>query len=450
MIERRNDNNDGTPKKLVRYQFNNHLGSACLETDDADDPREISYEEYHPYGTTSYQAVDKDIKAAAKRYRYTGKERDEETGFSYHGARYYAPWLGRWTSCDPAGMVDGVNIYSFVKNNPIIFVDKQGFQSDSDIDLSRVGNKINPDNVVTLSDGGYDFQGGEGYVIGERTQGKTKKSSYHKAEQQKKENVGKLVLPKLHGLTVTLFGSELESLGKERAVYSSSAKEMSQTAKKVAQLGLETEESAARSAHGFRRAIKRAAREKTPAAIENLMKNRNISKSQDPLGKSYDRMAQTKTPMQIIESAGKTNKIINALGKVARVGGKALEVGGKALSVTGSAASGYKVGTGLNQIAEGKKALGAVNVGEGTANLGLSIGTALAVKSGAVVAEAGIAAAGVALLAGAAAATSIVIAAETARAAVKGEETPIDIADKFYGTHFGDIYGWVTGAYSRE
>jgi RHS repeat-associated protein len=61
----------------------------------------ISYEEYYPYGGTSYQGVDKDIKAAAKRYRYTGKERDEENGLYYHGARYYAPWLGRWCSCDP-------------------------------------------------------------------------------------------------------------------------------------------------------------------------------------------------------------------------------------------------------------------------------------------------------------------------------------------------------------
>ena len=45
-----------------------------------------------------------------KRYRYTGKERDEESGLHYHGARYYAPWLGRWTSCDPKGFIDGTNL----------------------------------------------------------------------------------------------------------------------------------------------------------------------------------------------------------------------------------------------------------------------------------------------------------------------------------------------------
>jgi RHS repeat-associated protein len=91
----------GVPAQLIRYQFGNHLGSASLELDEH--AKLISYEEYCPYGSTSYQAINKAIKAAAKRYRYTGKERDEETGLSYHETRYYAPWLGRWTSCDPSG-----------------------------------------------------------------------------------------------------------------------------------------------------------------------------------------------------------------------------------------------------------------------------------------------------------------------------------------------------------
>jgi RHS repeat-associated protein len=36
-----------------------------------------------------------------KRYRFTNKERDDETGLYYFGVRYYAAWLGRWTSSDP-------------------------------------------------------------------------------------------------------------------------------------------------------------------------------------------------------------------------------------------------------------------------------------------------------------------------------------------------------------
>jgi RHS repeat-associated protein len=124
VVEIKTLGNDGSLAQLVRYQFDNHLGSAGLELDDTATP--ISYEEYFPYGNTSYQAVDQSIKAAKKRYRYTGKERDEETGFSYHSARYYAGWLGRWTSYDPAGVSDGVNLYAYVSNNPICKFDDNG------------------------------------------------------------------------------------------------------------------------------------------------------------------------------------------------------------------------------------------------------------------------------------------------------------------------------------
>lgn len=89
-----------TSAPLQRYQLENHLGSAVVELDDAG--AIISFEEYYPYGSTSYQAGPNLAEVKLKRYRYTGKERDDETGFYYHGARYYAPWLGRWTSCDPA------------------------------------------------------------------------------------------------------------------------------------------------------------------------------------------------------------------------------------------------------------------------------------------------------------------------------------------------------------
>ena len=59
-------------KQLIRYQFGNHLGSASLELDDQ--AQIISYEEYTPYGSTSYQAVRSQTETP-KRYRYTGKER---------------------------------------------------------------------------------------------------------------------------------------------------------------------------------------------------------------------------------------------------------------------------------------------------------------------------------------------------------------------------------------
>ena len=55
----------------------------------------ISYEEYSPYGARCFKQGRSAAEVSLKRYRYTGKERDEENGFTYHGARYYAPWLGQ-------------------------------------------------------------------------------------------------------------------------------------------------------------------------------------------------------------------------------------------------------------------------------------------------------------------------------------------------------------------
>jgi RHS repeat-associated protein len=110
----------------ARHQYSNHLDSAVLEADEGGSV--ISYEEYHPYGTTAYRSARSGVEVSERRYRYTGKERDEETGFYYHGARYYASWLGRWTSADPAGMVDGPGLYSYARDNPVGVRDASGRQ----------------------------------------------------------------------------------------------------------------------------------------------------------------------------------------------------------------------------------------------------------------------------------------------------------------------------------
>jgi len=80
----------------------------------------VNREDFTPYGETSFGSF------AKKRYRYTGKERDEESGLYYHGARYCVPWLGRWTSADSAGFVDGPNLYCYVSDNPVKFTDPSG------------------------------------------------------------------------------------------------------------------------------------------------------------------------------------------------------------------------------------------------------------------------------------------------------------------------------------
>ncbi|MBC7826537.1 MAG: VCBS repeat-containing protein [Chitinophagaceae bacterium] len=113
-----------TESQLTRYQYNNHLGSASLELDEL--AQIISYEEYFPYGTASFATIDANREVAARRYRYTGKERDEETGLNYHGARYYVMWLCRWTAADPAGIRDGLNVFAYAKQNPVKYFDPDG------------------------------------------------------------------------------------------------------------------------------------------------------------------------------------------------------------------------------------------------------------------------------------------------------------------------------------
>ncbi|MGH9138578.1 MAG: RHS repeat domain-containing protein, partial [Acidimicrobiales bacterium] len=125
LIERESTPGAAVPdSRRVRYQSPDHLGSAHVETDEAGTV--VSYEVFHPFGTTAYQATAHTLGAAARRYRYTAMERDDETGFTYHGARFYAPWLGRWTAPDEhPDQFDG-NRYAYVKNNPLAYRDPNG------------------------------------------------------------------------------------------------------------------------------------------------------------------------------------------------------------------------------------------------------------------------------------------------------------------------------------
>jgi RHS repeat-associated protein len=114
------------PVTVSRYQLVNQLGSAVLELDVG--AAILTYEEYYPYGSTSFQSGSGAAEVSLKRYRYIGKELDRENGLYYCGQRYHAPWIGRWLSPDPAGLVDGVNRYAYAKGNPISKSDPTGTQ----------------------------------------------------------------------------------------------------------------------------------------------------------------------------------------------------------------------------------------------------------------------------------------------------------------------------------
>ncbi|MHA6195509.1 RHS repeat domain-containing protein [Pseudomonas wadenswilerensis] len=118
----------GIANPQMRYSLDDLHDSSGLELDDA--ANIISHEGYYPFGGTAWWAANSAIEASYKARRYSGKERDS-TGFYYYGLRYYAPWLMRWISPDPAGDIDGLNRYRFVGNNPATQRDDQGLMNTS-------------------------------------------------------------------------------------------------------------------------------------------------------------------------------------------------------------------------------------------------------------------------------------------------------------------------------
>ncbi|AJJ08577.1 RHS repeat domain-containing protein [Yersinia pseudotuberculosis] len=157
----------GQPADIVndqlRYSFDNHLGSALIELDSDGDI--ISQEEYYPFGGTAVLASRNTVEAKYKTVRYSGKERDT-TGLYYYGYRYYQPWLGRWLSADPAGTIDGLNLYRMVRNNPVGLMDGDGLMTDEQLKeninmLKKIGLSTIEDLKQTLSMFNYSKEDNE-------------------------------------------------------------------------------------------------------------------------------------------------------------------------------------------------------------------------------------------------------------------------------------------------
>jgi len=113
--------------KKVRYHLADHLGGSAVVVggDDSNANNFINREEYFPYGETSFGSF------AKKRYRYSGKERDEESGLYYFGGRFYFAAIRSWLSPDPLGPRRHLNSYETFLNNPLRYVDPLGLQTES-------------------------------------------------------------------------------------------------------------------------------------------------------------------------------------------------------------------------------------------------------------------------------------------------------------------------------
>jgi hypothetical protein len=103
---------------VTRLQLGNHLGSAVLETDESG--RVISYEEYHPYGTTAYSSATGVASMTASAIVRAGAGRGDGGMLPRASAR---AWLGGGRA-RILGLVDGPNLYAMCPR-PLSLVDRR-------------------------------------------------------------------------------------------------------------------------------------------------------------------------------------------------------------------------------------------------------------------------------------------------------------------------------------
>ena len=119
----------------IYYTHGDHLGSANWITDA--DGKPIQYIHYAPYGEL---IANKQTIGYDERYKFTGKERDWETGYDYFGARFYWSADGIFTTVDPlADKYPNVTPYLYCNGNPIMLVDPDGRNPIYDLDGNLIG-----------------------------------------------------------------------------------------------------------------------------------------------------------------------------------------------------------------------------------------------------------------------------------------------------------------------
>lgn len=142
----------GVKNNQLRYSYDDGVGNSGLETDGQG--QLVSYEEYYPYGGTAIWSSENAVEANYKTIRYSGKEKDA-TGMYYYGYRYYQPWIGRWLSADPAGTVDGLNLYRMVKGNPVSYIDDNGLMFKRLNAIRAGGRERNSSNDISTVSGTF-------------------------------------------------------------------------------------------------------------------------------------------------------------------------------------------------------------------------------------------------------------------------------------------------------
>ena len=140
------------------FYHGDHLGSASWITDS--NGNAVQHLQYKPFGEPY---IDQRVGGYQERYTFTGKERDEETGFGYFGARYMDHELmTMWLSVDPlADKYPSISPYAYCNWNPVKLVDPDGRETiETDIVNKKTGAckhiEDGKNQIVLLSNQAYN------------------------------------------------------------------------------------------------------------------------------------------------------------------------------------------------------------------------------------------------------------------------------------------------------
>jgi RHS repeat-associated protein len=161
-----------SPAQVVQYYHLDAVGNVRVVTDQAGNV--IERHDYLPFGeecTTGPCAANPGVGTGQPR-KFTGKERDAETGLDYFGARYYASKIGSFTTPDPVytwreNLLDPQrwSRYVYGRNNPLRYMDPDGRElrlTGTSANQSRVAaianNVLVGQRLVIAADGKATFQ----------------------------------------------------------------------------------------------------------------------------------------------------------------------------------------------------------------------------------------------------------------------------------------------------
>jgi len=133
--------NDGNEyEKLQYFYHSDHLGSASFVTNI--DGYVMQHLQYFPYGELFVSQRNTEFDS---RYKFTAKELDNETSYTYFGARYYDSELSGWLSVDPmSDKYPSLSPYCYSADNPVVLVDPNGMEFDEATDkyVQKLENEI--------------------------------------------------------------------------------------------------------------------------------------------------------------------------------------------------------------------------------------------------------------------------------------------------------------------